>query len=145
MIEAPQPPAAASTTPKTDDAAAVNPPATLPRRHRVVQPGSGTTNADAEPTAPEPVPTNAPALLPERSAQQQIDLERQVAELKGSVRQRIATLSELRLSTEDRKAVQDALLFLGEADESMRENNLQQALNLEQKADVLISAVEKRH
>lgn len=144
MIEAPAPPATVSTTPKTDDAAS-NPAPALPRQRRTIQPEAGSANAEAEATTPEPGPTNAPALLPERSAQQQIDLEKEVAGLRGSVRQRIASLSELRLSTEDRKAVQDAWLFLGEADQAMHENNLQQALNLAQKADVLISAVEKRH
>lgn len=82
---------------------------------------------------------------PARSAQQQIELERQIGALRGAVSQRIERLSHMSLSAADRKALEDAGLFLSQADQAMRGGDLQQSLNLEQKADLLISAVEKRH
>lgn len=150
IIQEPTPPPAAESAPKSEESE-VTPPTPGPlRKRKTVQAGgaggNGAAEAGAAPdTTAEPAASSAPALLPERSLQQQIDLERQIGDLRGAVRQRIAHLSRMTLSTEDRKAIQDARLFLTEADQSMRENDLQQALNLEQKADVLISAVENRH
>lgn len=144
VIQAPTPPPATESAPKSEGTEAA-PPAPEPlRKHKAVQAGAVETGA-APDTAVEPAASSAPALLPERSLQQQIDLEKQIGDLRGAVSQRIARLSRRTLSTEDRKAIQDARLFLTEADQSMRDNDLQQALNLEQKADVLISAVENRH
>ncbi|MGH9344538.1 MAG: hypothetical protein ACRD19_12365 [Terriglobia bacterium] len=143
IIEPPAPPPATESAPKTEDSEAPSPAPKPQRKHRVVQ--SGINAAGAEPETAEPAAAAAPPLLPERSLQQQIDLEKQIGGLRGAVRQRIARLSRMRLSTEDRKALQDARLFLSEADQAMRENDLQQSLNLAQKADLLISAVENRH
>lgn len=144
VIQEPTPPPAAESVPKSEESEVTPPAPERLRKHKTVQAGAAESGA-APDTAVEPAASSAPALLPERSLQQQIDLEKQIGDLRGTVRQRIARLSRMTLSTEDRKAIQDARLFLTEADQSMRENDLQQALNLEQKADVLISAVENRH
>ncbi|MGH9353990.1 MAG: hypothetical protein ACRD2G_17820 [Terriglobia bacterium] len=143
IIEAPAPPPAAESTPKAGESEVSSPAPKPPRKHRTAQ--AGINAAGAEPETTEPAAADAPPLLPERSLQQQIDLEKQIGDLRSAVRLRIARLSRMNLSTEDRKALQDARLFLTEADRAMRENDLQQALNLAQKADLLISAVEKRH
>lgn len=143
IIQPPAPPAAAESAPKHEESETAAQTPKLPRRRKVIP--SGTPEADTEANAPEPASSDAPALLPELSLQQQIDLEKQIGDLRGAVRQRIARLGRMNLSAEDRKALQDARLFLSEADEAMQSNNLQQSLNLAQKADVLISAVEKRH
>lgn len=143
IIQQPAPPASVESAPKPEESEAESPAPKLPRRRKVAP--SGTPEADTEANVPEPASADAPALLPELSLQQQIDLEKQIGDLRGAVRQRMARLSRMPLSTEDRKALQDARLFLTEADEAMQSNNLQQSLNLAQKADVLISAVEKRH
>lgn len=143
IIQQPAPPVVAESTPKPEESEAASPAPKQPRRRRTVPTGAPDTGVESE--TPEPASADAPALLPEISLQQKIDLERQIGDLRGAVRQRIARLSRMRLSTEDRKALQDARLFLSEADQAMQANDLQQSLNLAQKADVLISAVEKRH
>ncbi|MDE3180399.1 MAG: hypothetical protein KGM47_12160 [Acidobacteriota bacterium] len=152
VIPAPPPPAAPSATaPKRDEAPE---PVTVDRpvrRRRVVrdQPPSAVNAAaggdEAAGTALPAAAAGAPQLSPARSPQQQGELKKEIGELRDGIHKRIDLLKRKPLSRTDREAVKDAQLFLSQADEATQQGNLQQALNLSQKADLLIAAVEKRY
>ncbi|MGH9402953.1 MAG: hypothetical protein ACRD2P_12690 [Terriglobia bacterium] len=144
VIPRPAPPAAVEHTPKPDESEASSPEPKAPERRRPVQAETNGPSAATETAAPSAA-TAAPQLQPARSPEQQIELEKQIGDLRGAVRQQIAHLSGMALSTEDRKALQDAQLLLSQADQAMQDKDLQQSFNLAQKADLLISAVEKSH
>lgn len=150
LIEIPAPPPAVQVAPPKKPKEAVE-SAPLPRpaqRHRPshdrateTAPDSATTPA-AAPEAPSP---GAPELAPARSRAQQAELEKHIGDLKGAIRERIATLSRQRLSSADLKALEDARNFLAQADQASQQGDMQQSLNLAQKADLLVSAIEKRY
>ncbi|MGH9327425.1 MAG: hypothetical protein ACRD2B_12180 [Terriglobia bacterium] len=100
--------------------------------------------ADSTPTPPAKSAA-APPLEPPTSTEQQVALEARLNGLKQDLRRRIAVLSRLKLSRNDRKALRDAQLFLSQTNQAMKQGDLQQSLNLAEKADLLIQAVEKRH
>lgn len=98
--------------------------------------------------ASEPVQTTAADALqlqPLRSPQEQAALQQQINSLKSGVEGRIGRLSHLNLSIADRKALEDASAFLSQADEAMKQGDLQESMNFAQKADLLVAAIEKRY
>ncbi len=108
------------------------------------QPRATTQDRPAE-SAPVPeATTNAPPLEPLQSRQQQTALAKQVDSLKSGIEYRIGRLNRAGLSSADRQALEDARAFLSQADEAMKKGDLQESLDLAQKADLLVAAVEKR-
>lgn len=149
VMEIPAPPAPAEPekAPKREEAveSAPSPPA-APRHRRA---SDRTEEAPAETVAPPPAEENptagAPELAPARSHAEQAQIEARIHDMQIAIRRRIAALSRKRLSGDDRKALEDARQFLVQSREATQEGDVQQALNLAQKADLLISAIEKRY
>ncbi len=77
--------------------------------------------------------------------QQKTALQQQIGALKEGIQLRISRLSRLGLSSEDRRALNDARRFLSQSDTAVKQGDLQQSLKLAEKADLLVSAVEKNH
>jgi hypothetical protein len=101
---------------------------------------------DSSPPKPEVLPPpNAPQLEPLSSMQQKTALQQQIGALKEGIQLRISRLSRLGLSSEDRRALNDARRFLSQSDTAVKQGDLQQSLKLAEKADLLVSAVEKNH
>jgi len=74
-----------------------------------------------------------------------MNLAQRINALRAAVEERIQRLNHSSLSTADRKALQDAHAFLLQTGEAMKRGDLQESMNLAQKADLLVAAVEKRH
>ncbi|MGH9395351.1 MAG: hypothetical protein ACRD18_00685 [Terriglobia bacterium] len=150
VIQPPAPPMPAESAPKPQEAVDSTPTQKPIHRRRAVHDETPDATAhgntdEAAGAATEAPAASPPQLAPASSAQQQVELEKRVGELKGAIQQRIERLSHKNLSTADRKALQDARLFLSQADQATQQGDLQQSLNLAQKADLLIAAVEKRY
>ncbi|MGH9440170.1 MAG: hypothetical protein ACRD22_20420 [Terriglobia bacterium] len=138
VIESPPPPKPVESVPAPATVEAVAPePAPAPVRH-VARDRSAESAPVAEPT------TDAPPLEPLQSPQQQTALAKQVEGLENGVESRIQQLSHASLSVADRKALDDARAFLSQADQAMKKGDLQESMNLTQKADLLVAAIEKR-
>ncbi len=142
VIEPPPAPAPSQPAPKPEEVQNSAPPPATPPKHRAIPSETTAPAADAAPPAPAAV---APQLEPAQSAAQQGQLEGKIGSLRDALKQRITRLHQRQLSKNDQKAVEDAELLLSEADQAMHEGDLQQSLNLAQKADLLISAVESGH
>lgn len=143
------PPAVQVEQPKKQQEAAESTPLPRPvQRRRPVHDRPAETAPDdtATPAASEEAPSpGAPELAPARSRAQQAELEKHIGDLKGAIRERIAALSRQHLSNADLKALEDARNFLAQADQASQQGDMQQSLNLAQKADLLVSAIEKRY
>ncbi len=101
---------------------------------------------DSTPPKPEVLPApSAPQLEPLTSVQQKAALQQQISALKEGIQLRISHLSHVGLSSEDRRALNDAQRFLSQSDTAVKQGDLQQSLKLAEKADLLVSAVEKNH
>lgn len=150
VLEIPAPPPAVQVEqPKKPEEAIESAPPPRPAQRRrpphdraqETVPDSATSPA----AAAEVPPPGAPELAPARSRAQQAELEKHIGDLKGAIRERIAALSRRHLSSADLKALEDARNFLSQADQASRQGDMQQSLNLAQKADLLVSAIEKRY
>lgn len=145
IIQEPAPPQPATPAPKREEE---EPPTAAPeskpeKKPRVARSESATA---PEPQPPPPAPaSDTPQLEPLSSVHQKATLQQQIGSLKSGVELRIGRLSHLDLSNEDRKALQDARMFLTQSDTATQLGDLQQSLNLAQKADLLVTAVEKKH
>lgn len=117
------------------------PPTSTPRRRRVPR-------AEPQPTAVEPEseettpPAEVPALAPRESAQQQTALRNQIRGMHARLEQRMKQLDSRDLSAQARATLQDARTFLAQSRRAGEEGDLQRALNLAQKSDLLVSALE---
>jgi hypothetical protein len=100
--------------------------------------------APAPPTATQPS-GDAPQIEPARTLQQQVVLEVQIRTLQDSLRQRMGSLRRHALSPADQKTIEDARMLLVQSSEAMKTGDLLQSLNLAQKADTLVAAVEKQY
>ncbi|MGH9451075.1 MAG: hypothetical protein ACRD11_11115 [Terriglobia bacterium] len=149
VIEQPAPPARAESAPAHQEALDTAPVQAPVSHHRPARAGTpenaGHEASDANAAAVTAPPATPPQLAPASSAQQKVELEHRIGELKRGIQERINRLSQRQLSSVDRKALQDARLFLSQADQAAGQGDLQQSLNLAQKADLLIAAVEKRY
>lgn len=163
LAYAPAPPAPAPTSPVSPPQVLIieNPPppkpaesspASAPVESAAHAPTPHHSRRAARSRKPEPPPepaqttvAEAPQLEPFRSPQQQTALEQHINALKAAVEGRIRHLSHSNLSAADRKTLQDAHTFLSQTDQAMKQGDLQESMNLAQKADLLVAAVEQRH
>jgi hypothetical protein len=118
-------------------------PETTPaRRRRRTAPPPNVGPADAEPE--EPPLAEVPALEPRESPEQQALLRRHILQWQGTLRRRIGRLENLRLGGSSRKMRDDARTFLAQSQQAVEKGDLQRALNLAQKAELLVSDLERR-
>jgi hypothetical protein len=84
-----------------------------------------------------------PALEPRETSAEESALRRQVQALQEDVRGRLARINEAKLSPDDRKTLDDARTFFTQSNRALEEGDLQRALNLAQKASLLVAALEQ--
>lgn len=146
LIQEPPPPQHSTPTPRHEQ----KPPAAAPQSKPPAAEQPQPVHTDANAKTPEPELPSAPAsatpqLEPLSTVHQKATLQQQINSLKSVVELRIGRLDHLDLSGEDRKALQDARNFLAQSATATKQGDLQQSLNLAQKADLLVAAVEKKH
>jgi TolA-binding protein len=108
-----------------------------------VHPAAPAPADDATPQeSPESPPTEVPALEPRETSAQQTELRHQFVQLEQDIRQRLARLNGLQLSSNDRKTLEDARAFFAQATHAMESGDLSRALNLARKASLLLAALE---
>jgi hypothetical protein len=134
----PEPPAPEPAAAPTPEPTPEPPPKSAPRRRETE------TATPAEPGTPEPAPVAVPALEPHETPAQQSDLKRQIITLQQSIQQRIAVIEQKRSGSVDRKALNEARTFLTRSHEALQNGNLRLALNLAQKASLLVDAAEQK-
>ncbi len=139
VIEEPAPPQSEQAAPSEQPA-----PETTParRRHRAAPP-SVVTPFEVVPEE-QPVPAEAPALEARETPRQQVALRSQIQGLLESLRQRLGRLESLRLMARDRRAREDAHTFLTQSQQALEQGDLQRALNLAQKAELLVADLERQ-
>lgn len=151
-----QPPAAAPSPSATPDVLVIKEPAppepeeAVPselepspvRRRRRAAPPPLAEPAEVEPE--EPLPAEVPTLEPRESPAQQAALRRQIQGLQESLRQRIGRLENVRMGTSARRTRDDARTFLMHSQEALEKGDLQRALNLAQKAALLVVDLEQQ-
>ena len=138
VIEEPAPPEPPETPPPPTSCPK---PARRPRRVLRTEPPPEDTDNTPETTAP-PTP-QVPSLEPRESSAEEAALRRQIQGLQDDGRQRIARLSPARLSSADRKSLEDARTFFAQSTRALNEGDLQRALNLARKASLLVAALER--
>jgi outer membrane biosynthesis protein TonB len=142
VIEEPAPPPEPEETPPRP-----TPEPTAHRRprrpaHTETPAETPTESNDTSQESPETPPAEVPALEPRASTAQEAALRQQVQRLQQDVRQRIARLNPARLSPSERKTLDDASTFLAQSIHAFESSDLQRALNLAQKASLLVAALE---
>lgn len=137
MIEEPAPPQSEQATPTEQPA-----PETTPARRRRAAPPSAITPVEVEPEEPEP--GEVPALETRESPLQQVALRSQIQGLLENLRQRLGRLEDLRLMARGRRARDDARTFLTQSQQALEKGDLQRALNLAQKAELLVADLERQ-
>lgn len=115
------------------------PPKITPRRRATETEGLPSPETSSE----EPSPAEVPALEPHQTTEQQSDLKRKIISLQQSIQQRIAVI-EQRKSSVDGKALDDARAFLNRSRQALQNGNLRLALNLAEKASLLVDAAEQK-
>lgn len=106
------------------------------------------TAAPAEPdqttTQDIPVPPAAevPALESQESSAQENELRQRYVKLAEDIQQRLARLNASRFSGEDQRTLEDARSFYLQSAHAMATGDLPRALNLAQKSDLLLAALE---
>lgn len=121
------------------EAPPASPPKPPPRRRATE---TETTTPVTGPVTPEPAAV--PALEPHQTPEQQSELKRQVIALEQNVQQRIAAIEQRHSASVDGKALGEARAFLNRSREALQKGNLHLALNLAQKASLLIDAAEQK-
>ena len=114
-------------------------PVVRPRR-----PSKSEPSATEENTEPQAAP-GLPPLEPRASSQQQQALRNQIATLQAATKQRIVRLEQLKVSSADRKFLDDARHFLEESQRAVADGDLQRSQNLAHKAALLVDAVERNY
>lgn len=102
------------------------------------------TAPTAEPGSEEPPPAEVPAIEPHQTSEQQSDLKRRIISLQQSIQQRIAVIEQRHSSAVDHKALDDARAFLNRSKEALQKGNLRLAMNLAEKASLLVDAAEQK-
>jgi hypothetical protein len=137
VLEEPAPPAEPEEAPPTPE------PKPAPKVHRPTRTETPTTPADASSTeSPEPPPAAIPALEPRESTMQETALRQEVQRVQEDVRQRLARLNQARLSSSERKTLEDARTFLVQSARALERSDLQRALNLARKSSLLVGSLE---
>jgi hypothetical protein len=138
VIEEPQPleetaePAPAPETPE---------PKPVPRRRRPARTDAASSPVETPPEPEEPALTEVPALEAREAPAQQVALRQQIVSLQQDLQRRTGQLEHRSLSAGDRKTFEDARTFLTQSERALADGDLQRALNLAQKASLLVSAL----
>lgn len=90
------------------------------------------------------MPPEVPALEPRESPAQQAALRRQIQGLQESLRERLNRLENVRMGTGARRTRDDAHAFLMHSQQALENGDLQRALNLSQKAELLVADLERQ-
>lgn len=130
VIEEPVPLEPAEVSPAETPA-----PKPAPRR-RVLHPEP--PESALEPVEP---PAEVPPLEPRESPEQQAALRHQIGRLQERLKQRVAQLNRLKLANSARRTLDDARTFLAQSEQALKNDDLQRALNLANKASLLVSAL----
>ena len=141
MIEEPQPPeeiAEPSPAPEAPE------PKPVRRRPRPARTGTAPSSAETPPEPEEPASTEVPALEAREAPAQQVALRQQIAGLQQDLHRRTSQLERRSLSAGDRKTLEDARTFLAQSERALADGDLQRALNLAQKASLLVSALDQQ-
>ena len=133
VIEEPAPPEPPSESPQ----ATAPPPApkTAPRRH-----ATEPETTVPQPGTEEPAPAEVPALQPHETSEQKSDLKRKVISLQQSIQQKMAVIEQEHSTIINSKAMTDARAFLNRSRMALQNGNLRVAMNLAQKASLLVDA-----
>ena len=110
------------------------------RRRRRPAPSPTAESAESEPE--ESQPAEVPTLEPRESPAQQAALRRQILQLQDNLRQRLSRLDRVRMGSGAVKMRDDAHTFLIHSQEALEKGDLQRALNLAQKAELLVQDLE---
>jgi hypothetical protein len=114
--------------------------------HRRRIPTTTTTPAEADETSTPDDATNpapeVPALESSESSAQENELRKRYQNLAQDIRQRLARLNGNQLSGDDRRTLEDARTFYLQSAHAMATGDLPRALNLAQKSDLLLTALE---
>ncbi|MBZ5545285.1 MAG: hypothetical protein LAO07_16660 [Acidobacteriia bacterium] len=141
VIEEPQPPEEAiEPTPATEAPS----PKPIRRRPRPQRSDTSTSPTDIAPGPEEPASTEVPALEAREAPAQQVALRQQIVGLQQDLRRRAGPLERRNLSAGDRKTFEDARMFLAQSERALADGDLQRALNLAQKAALLVSALDQQ-
>jgi hypothetical protein len=115
------------------------PPRVAPRRRAT----ETETSPATEPGNEEP-PAAVPAIEPHETSEQQNDLKRKIIGLQQSILQRIAFIEQQHSAAVDGKALNDARAFLTRSRSALQNGNLRLAMNLAEKASLLVDAAEQK-
>jgi hypothetical protein len=138
LIEEPAPPEpVAEPVPEETPAP---PPRPAPRRRAT----ESETAPAPEPGAEGPAPAEVPAIEPHQTSEQQNDLKRKVISLQQSIQQRIAFIEQQHSPAVDGKAMKEARAFLKQSTSALQNGNLRLAMNLAEKASLLVEAAEQK-
>ncbi len=140
VIEEPPPPAPPQEAPPEET------PVPMPERQprHAVRSTPNAVETAPGPAAPPPS-GEIPTLEPRESREQESALRRQILGLQNDVQQQIAQLNRRKLASADRKTLEDARAFLGQASKAYQEGDLQRSLNLARKASLLVDALGYEH
>jgi len=119
--------------------------ATPKTNKRPVRSGTGTTAPAGDTPATEeaaPPPAEVPPLEPRASTQQAEALRQQIQRSLADIAQRMGHIDEGRLSSDDRKTLDDARTFYAQSARALESGDLQRALNLATKASLLVAALQ---
>lgn len=133
VIEAPPPPQPVEQLPAMSSGQEAAPPRRRPVRHPAPPPAAA---EHSEPAAP------VPALEPSESPAQASAQRGQVIGLQRQIKRRIDLLSHSRLSGTDLRTLGGARAFLAQSVRALQDSDLQRALNLAHKAQLLVQAIE---
>jgi outer membrane biosynthesis protein TonB len=141
VIEEPQPP---------EEITEPTPPAEAPepkparRRPRPARSDAAPSSAETPPEPEQPTSTEVPALEAREAPAQQAALRQQIVGLQQDLHRRTGQLEHRSLSAADRKTLEDARTFLTQSEHALADGDLQRALNLAQKASLLVSALDQQ-
>ena len=142
VIAPPPPPEPIQTGESPQQTPSPSSPSKPLRAHRRAAAATLPLSSQQTPDVPQP---SSPALNSINSPHQEAALEKRVGELEAGVHRRIGRLASMRLSSAERKTLQDAGMFLAQAEDAGRRGDLLRSVNLVEKADLLIGAIEKGH
>jgi hypothetical protein len=141
VIEEPQPP---EETAEPTPAPEAPEPKPVRRRPRPARSDAASSSAETPPEPEEPALTEVPALEAREAPAQQAALRQQIVGLQQDLRRRTSQLERQSLSAGDRKTFEDARTFLTQSERALADGDLQRALNLAQKASLLVSALDQQ-
>jgi hypothetical protein len=141
VIEEPQPPEETAEPAPATEAPEPKPARRRPHPARTdAVPSSAETTSEPE----EPASTEVPALEAREAPAQQVALRQQIVGLRQDLHRRTIQLERRNLSADNRKTFEDARTFLAQSERALADGDLQRALNLAQKASLLVSALDQQ-